>query len=168
MYLDKFGGTVKLAVAGFTLAAMTAGAAFAQDAVTLKWALWDWDKTAYYKPLIEAYQAKHPNVKFEPMDLGSQDYQQMISTQLTGGSKDIDIVTIKDVPGYTNLVRAGNIADLSGFVKDQKIELGPLWRPDRGTDHRWQDLLPAVPLRLLGRLLQQGYIRQSRRPLPHQ
>ncbi|MGO7200447.1 extracellular solute-binding protein, partial [Rhizobium ruizarguesonis] len=125
MYLDKFGGTVKLAVAGFTLAAMTAGAAFAQDAVTLKWALWDWDKTAYYKPLIEAYQAKHPNVKFEPMDLGSQDYQQMISTQLTGGSKDIDIVTIKDVPGYTNLVRAGNIADLSGFVKDQKIDPAP-------------------------------------------
>ncbi|KAF5887276.1 sugar ABC transporter substrate-binding protein, partial [Rhizobium sp. PEPV16] len=57
MYLDKFGGTMKLAVAGVTLAAMTAGAALAQDAVTLKWALWDWDKTAYYKPLIEAYQA---------------------------------------------------------------------------------------------------------------
>ncbi|KAF5887851.1 extracellular solute-binding protein, partial [Rhizobium sp. PEPV16] len=43
----------------------------------------------------------------------------------TGGSKDIDIVTIKDVPGYTNLVRAGNIADLSGFVKDQKIDPAP-------------------------------------------
>ncbi|MBY3156332.1 sugar ABC transporter substrate-binding protein [Rhizobium laguerreae] len=125
MYLDKFGRAMKLAVAGFTLAATTAGAALAQDAVTLKWALWDWDKTAYYKPLIEAYQAKHPNVKFEPMDLGSQDYQQMISTQLTGGSKDIDIVTVKDVPGYTNLVRAGNIADLSGLVKDQKIDPAP-------------------------------------------
>lgn len=125
MYLDKFGRTMRLALAGFTLAATTAGAALAEDAVTLKWALWDWDKTAYYKPLIEAYQAKHPNVKFEPMDLGSQDYQQMISTQLTGGSKDIDIVTIKDVPGYTNLVRAGNIADLSSFVKDQKIDPAP-------------------------------------------
>jgi len=48
MYWDKFGRTVKLAVAGFTLAATTAGAALAEDAVTLKWALWDWDKTAYY------------------------------------------------------------------------------------------------------------------------
>ena len=35
-------------------AVMTAGTALAQsgDVVTLKRALWDWDKIAYYKPLI--------------------------------------------------------------------------------------------------------------------
>ncbi|MBP1845156.1 multiple sugar transport system substrate-binding protein [Rhizobium petrolearium] len=118
---------MKLALAGLAFATTTAGSALAQsaDAVTLKWALWDWDKVAYYKPLIEAYEKKHPNVKFEPVDLGSQDYQQMISTQLTGGSKDIDIVTVKDVPGYANLVRAGSISDLSGFMKEQTIDAGP-------------------------------------------
>ncbi|WP_440409232.1 ABC transporter substrate-binding protein [Neorhizobium petrolearium] len=127
MSLDHFGRTMKLALAGLAFATTTAGSALAQsaDAVTLKWALWDWDKVAYYKPLIEAYEKKHPNVKFEPVDLGSQDYQQMISTQLTGGSKDIDIVTVKDVPGYANLVRAGSISDLSGFMKEQKIDAGP-------------------------------------------
>lgn len=127
MYLDNFGRSIRVALAGMALAATTAGSAFAQsgEAVTLKWALWDWDKVAYYKPLIEAYQAKHPNVKFEPIDLGSQDYQQMISTQLTGGSKDIDIVTVKDVPGYANLVRAGSISDLSGFMKEQKVDPAP-------------------------------------------
>ncbi|KKX33329.1 sugar ABC transporter substrate-binding protein [Rhizobium sp. LC145] len=124
MYLDHLGRSVKFALAGLALAATTANTAFAQsgEPVTLRWALWDWDKVAYYKPLIEAYQAKHPNVKFEPVDLGSQDYQQMISTQLTGGSKDIDIVTVKDVPGYANLVRAGNITDLSAFMTEQKID----------------------------------------------
>lgn len=127
MYLDHLGRSVKLALTGLALAATTANTALAQsgDVVTLRWALWDWDKVAYYKPLIEAYQAKHPNVKFEPVDLGSQDYQQMISTQLTGGSKDIDIVTIKDVPGYANLVRAGNITDLSAFMTEQKIDPAP-------------------------------------------
>jgi len=106
------------------VAVMAAGAVLAQsgDVVTLKWALWDWDKVAYYKPLIEAYQAKHPNVKFEAVDLGSQDYQQMIATQLAGGSKDIDIVTVKDVPNYANLVRAGTIEDLSGFMAKEKID----------------------------------------------
>lgn len=127
MSLDHFGRTMKLALAGLALATTAAGSALAQpaDAVTLKWALWDWDKVAYYKPLIEAYEKKHPNVKFEPVDLGSQDYQQMISTQLTGGSKDIDIVTVKDVPGYANLVRAGSISDLNGFMKEQKIDAEP-------------------------------------------
>ncbi|KAB1083881.1 sugar ABC transporter substrate-binding protein [Neorhizobium galegae] len=124
MYLGKFGRSVRFAMAGLAMATSVAGSAYAQsgNAVTLKWALWDWDKAAYYKPLIEAYQAKHPNVKFESVDLGSQDYQQMIATQLAGGSKDIDIVTVKDVPNYTNLVRAGSISDLSGFMTEQKID----------------------------------------------
>ncbi|MCQ1851934.1 ABC transporter substrate-binding protein [Neorhizobium galegae] len=124
MYLGKFGRSVRFAMAGLAMATSVAGSAYAQsgNAVTLKWALWDWDKVAYYKPLIEAYQAKHPNVKFESVDLGSQDYQQMIATQLAGGSKDIDIVTVKDVPNYTNLVRAGSISDLSGFMTEQKID----------------------------------------------
>ncbi|CDN52238.1 ABC transporter substrate-binding protein [Neorhizobium galegae] len=124
MYLGKFGRSVRFAMAGLAMATSVAGSAYAQsgNSVTLKWALWDWDKVAYYKPLIEAYQAKHPNVKFESVDLGSQDYQQMIATQLAGGSKDIDIVTVKDVPNYTNLVRAGSISDLSGFMTEQKID----------------------------------------------
>jgi multiple sugar transport system substrate-binding protein len=111
------------AMAGFILAASAAGSAMAQsDPVTLRWALWDWDKVAYYKPLIEAYEAKNPNIKVEAVDLGSQDYQQMIATQLTGGSDDIDIVTVKDVPNYTNLIRAGSIADLSSFMTEQQID----------------------------------------------
>lgn len=124
MYLGKFGRSVRFAMAGLAMATSIAGSAYAQsaNAVTLKWALWDWDKVAYYKPLIAAYQAKNPNVKFESVDLGSQDYQQMIATQLAGGSKDIDIVTVKDVPNYTNLVRAGSISDLSGFMTEQKID----------------------------------------------
>ncbi|WP_425468809.1 ABC transporter substrate-binding protein [Rhizobium straminoryzae] len=112
---------------GVGLSGMLAGMALAQSAepVTLKWALWDWDKVAYYKPLIDAYKAKHPNVTFEHVDLGSQDYTQMITTQLTGGSTDIDVVTVKDVPGYATLVKAGNIVDLTGYMREAKIETAP-------------------------------------------
>ena len=52
------------------------------DSVTLKWALWDWDATAYYKPLIDEYTKTHPNVKIEPLDLGSQDYSTMLQSTL--------------------------------------------------------------------------------------
>lgn len=68
--------------------------------VILKWALWDWESTTYYKPLIEAYEAANPNVKIEYLDLGSTDYMTMLSIQLTGGDDSIDVVTIKDIPGY--------------------------------------------------------------------
>ncbi len=90
--------------------------------VTLKWALWDWDATAYYKPLIEAYNTTHPDVKIEPLDLGSSDYQTMLSIQLTGGDDSIDIVTVKDIPGYNTLQKAGQLVNLNDFIKEKGID----------------------------------------------
>ena len=97
-------------------------AAQAQDTVTLKWALWDWDKTPYYQPLIEAYEAAHPNVKIENVDLGSTDYQTMLMTQLSGGGSDLDVVTVKDTPGYANMIRANTILDLTQDMKDAGLD----------------------------------------------
>lgn len=88
----------------------------ASDEVVLNWALWDWANTTYYKPLIEAYEAQHPNVKIEHTDLASATYQTMVMTQMTGGGSDIDIVAIKDVPGYANMVSAGALMDLNGSI----------------------------------------------------
>lgn len=95
----------------------------AKGPVTLKWALWDYAQTVYYKPLIEAFEAENPNIKIEPLDLGSTDYQTMLSTQLTGGDSSIDVVTIKDIPGYATLVKAGQLVNLNDYVKAKKINL---------------------------------------------
>ena len=85
----------------------------AGEEVTLKWAVWDINLTTYYQPLIDAYVADHPNVKIEMVDLGSTDYQNALITQLTGNA-DLDVVCVKDIPGYANLVKGGYLADLSG------------------------------------------------------
>ena len=82
--------------------------------VTINWAIWDFDKTVYYKPLIEAYEAKHPDVKVEYTDLGSADYNQMVMTQLTGNGSDLDVITIKDIPGYVQMINTGRLLDLTG------------------------------------------------------
>lgn len=74
------------------------------DAVKLKWAVWDIASTTYYQPLIDAYKAKNPNVEIEMVDLGSQDYSTALATQLSGSDTDLDVVCVKDVPGYANLV----------------------------------------------------------------
>lgn len=85
------------------------------EAITLKWALWDIDATAYYKPLIDAYTAKNPNVTIEMVDLGSTDYMTVLATQLAGGADDLDIITIKDIPGYSNLVNLGMLEPLNNY-----------------------------------------------------
>lgn len=97
-------------VAAFGLAGSTA---LAGDSVTLNWALWDWNNVSYYQPLIDGYEASHPDVKIEYTDLGSSDYNQMVMTQLTGGADEIDIVSIKDIPGYAQMVNTGRLLNLS-------------------------------------------------------
>ncbi len=109
-----------------TSAPTSANNASASDApadkpVTLKWALWDWEATAYYQPIIDAYKAEHPNVTIEYVDLGSTDYMTMLSTQLSGGA-DLDVLTIKDIPGYANLVKQNHLEPLNGYIADKGID----------------------------------------------
>lgn len=104
-------------IAGLSL--LSAGAAQAEQ-VTLNWALWDYSKGPYFKALIDAYEAKHPDVKVNYTDLGSTDYSTILQTQLTGGGGDLDIITVKDVPGYANLVRSKLLEDVKGAVNDPK------------------------------------------------
>ncbi|WP_445678773.1 ABC transporter substrate-binding protein [Radicibacter daui] len=96
--------------------------AHAEDQVTINWALWDWAATAYYQPLIDAFQAKHPNIKVAYTDLGSADYSTMAMTQLAGGASDLDVVTIKDVPGYANMIKANALLPLNDDMKAAKID----------------------------------------------
>lgn len=95
------------------------------EEVTLKWAVWDINLTTYYQPLIDAYVADHPNVKIEMIDLGSSDYQNALITQLTGNA-DLDVVCVKDIPGYANLVKGGYLSDLSGEGVDSSLYGGTI------------------------------------------
>lgn len=97
-------------------------AATIASAETINWALWDWDKTAYYKPLIKAFEAKYPDIKVTYTDLGSADYNTMLMTQLSGGGSDLDVVQVKDIPGYANLMKSNAIISLNDDIKKAGID----------------------------------------------
>ena len=95
----------------------------AEEEVTLKWALWDISSTVYYEPLIEAFEAAHPGVKVEMVDLGSTDYSTVLGTQLSGSGCDFDVVTIKDTPGYITLVNKGVLTPLDEKIAADGVDL---------------------------------------------
>jgi len=103
-----------------TGASQSSGSA-ASGQVNLKWAMWDKDLTVYYQPIIDAYKAKKPNVTIELIDLGSADFMTVLSTQLSGGA-DLDVLTIKDIPGYANLVRQNRLEPLNSYIKSANID----------------------------------------------
>lgn len=97
-----------------TSAATAESTGSGDEAVTLNWALWDKDSTAYWQALADGYMASHPNVTIEMTDLGSTDYMTQLATQLAGGNGELDVLSIKDIPGYSNLINLGLLEPLSG------------------------------------------------------
>lgn len=95
----------------------------AEGQTVLKWSIWDKDLTAYYQPLVEEFEKQNPDLKIEMVDLGSSDYQTVLGTQLTGSGSDFDIVTIKDVPGYTTLVNKGVLEPLDEYIAADSVDL---------------------------------------------
>ena len=92
----------------------TAESTASGDSVTLNWALWDKDSTAYWAALADGYMASHPGDTIEMTDLGSTDYMTQLATQLAGGNGELDVLSIKDIPGYSNLINLGMLEPLSG------------------------------------------------------
>ncbi|BCJ95166.1 sugar ABC transporter substrate-binding protein [Anaerocolumna cellulosilytica] len=93
------------------------------EPITLKWSVWDINSTTYYQPLIDTYEAAHENVKIEMVDLGSADYMTVLATELTGNDSDIDIATIKDIPGYATLVEKNALEPLNSYIKTAGIDV---------------------------------------------
>lgn len=92
------------------------------EETNLTWALWDKDATVYYEPLVEAFEKDNPGVNIELLDLGSTDFMTVLGTQLSGGDDSIDIVTIKDIPGYASLVNKNQLEPLSELAKDVNLD----------------------------------------------
>ena len=89
-----------LLIALISLSAVFAGGSSesaADGKTTLTWAVWDYATTSYYDALIDAYEASHPDVNVEVIDLGSADYQTALQIQLSGGGSEFDVVAIKDI-----------------------------------------------------------------------
>lgn len=95
----------------------------AAEPVTLKWAIWDKDSTPYWVALQEEYEATHPGVTVEMVDLGSADYMTVLATELSGSGSDFDVVTIKDVPGYATLVSKNTLEPLDSYIADAGIDV---------------------------------------------
>ena len=67
---------------------------------------------ANWQAMADGYMASHKDVTIEMVDLGSSDYMTVLATQLAG-SADLDIVTIKDIPGYANLINLDYLKPLN-------------------------------------------------------
>jgi multiple sugar transport system substrate-binding protein len=84
--------------------------------VVLKVTVWNYDTTPEFKALFEAYEKENPNVKIEPIDIEAAQYDQKLTTMLASGD-NTDVLTMKNVIGYSNYANRGQLKDMSEYVK---------------------------------------------------
>lgn len=106
-----------------TVAESSEAPAEAAEEVTLRWAIWDQETTAYWNDIKAAYEDSHQGVTVEMVDLGSTDYMTVLATELSGDGTDFDVVTIKDVPGYATLVQKNAILALDDYIAQDGVDL---------------------------------------------
>ena len=94
------------------------------EQVTINWALWDLEANAYWTNLAGGYMAEHPNVTIEMTDLGSTDYMTQLATQLAGNNSELDVVSIKDIPGYSNLINLGYLEPMNDNLTIPEEDFG--------------------------------------------
>lgn len=117
--------------------------AMAEEEQTLTWALWDLESTAYWRALAEGYEASHPGVHIEIIDLGSTDYMTALATQLAGGNGELDVLSIKDIPGYANLINLEVLEPMNGKLTTPEESFGGVLEQLTAADGNYY----AVPFR---------------------
>ncbi|MCL2801122.1 MAG: extracellular solute-binding protein [Treponema sp.] len=93
-----------------------------EEQVSIKVAHWDVTTHQYVTPLIEAFKLAYPNISIEVIDIPSADYTQRLTVMLNGGS-DVDVFWIKDGDTTKSIANRGQLADLSNYVRQDKINL---------------------------------------------
>jgi multiple sugar transport system substrate-binding protein len=98
------------------------GSVSAQDQVNLRMTVWDLATTPYWQAVVDAYQEANPNVTIELIDIASAEYQDVVNVMLSGGD-DVDIITVKDIPGYSAMLTRGQIIPLNDYIEAADIDL---------------------------------------------
>ena len=106
--------TLALVLAAMMMLSLLAVPALAEDQV-LKIVTWDATTTPYLDAQKAAFEATHPGVTIEYIDVASQDFFVKTTTMLEGGDKS-DIFMVKEVPDLINWVAQGFAAPLNEYV----------------------------------------------------
>lgn len=94
----------------------------AAEDTTLTIVAWDVNTTGYLTAQKEAYEASHPGVKIEYIDVSSQDYDVKVGAMLAAGDTS-DIFMIKTVPGLMNWNDAGYAMSLNDYIAASNYDL---------------------------------------------
>ncbi|MBQ8162697.1 MAG: sugar ABC transporter substrate-binding protein [Clostridia bacterium] len=116
----------------------------AEDSKTLTIVAWDANTTGYLTAQKEAYEAAHPGVTIEYIDVSSQDYDTKVAAMLAGGDTS-DIFMVKDIPALLNWYEAGYAENLNDYIAAANYDLNGFVGME--VNYKFNDEQVALPFR---------------------
>ena len=117
-------------------------AAARQEPVTLKLiSLSDWPP--HWAPVVEAFQARHPNITIEHEVYPFRQLYEIIEVRMQGKREDVDLMAV-DVPLVASYSLRGYLKPLDEYFSAD--ELASTWVPASGEARRDDGQLMAAPL----------------------
>jgi multiple sugar transport system substrate-binding protein len=116
----------------------------ADEPITLTMTAWDVATTPYWQAVVDAYEAQNPNVKVELIDVTSAEYHDKVNIMLSGGD-ETDIITVKDIPGYSAMLTRGQIIPLNDYIDADSFDLSVY--SGAGEELTFEGSIYALPFR---------------------
>lgn len=106
-----------------SVASTPASSSVAQaEEVTITVSTWDTATNPADSQAIAAFEAAHPNIHVEVVDIPSADYTAKLSVMLNGGS-DLDAFWVKDADTTLELSEKGQLVNLNDLIKRDGVDL---------------------------------------------
>lgn len=113
-------------LAFLVLALVAMSAVVSAQKITLKYAFWgNPDAIGVEKDIIDAYEAKNPNVKIEPVAIGYGDYHTKLQIMIAGGQAP-DVMRI-DTYFFQDFMKNKALKDITNLIKTNKFDLSKLY-----------------------------------------
>lgn len=94
--------------------------ASAEENTTLTIVAWDVGTTPYYQAQKEAFEATHPGVTIEYVDVASQDWDTKAGTMLSGGDTS-DLFMVKQNINIMNWAQQGFAEPLTDYIAQGQL-----------------------------------------------
>ena len=115
-------GSASSSAAGSVSASGATAASTTGEQTTIKVSTWDYTSNPRFENIVNAFEAAHPDIKVEVIDIPSADYTTKLSVMLNGGS-EVDAFVIKDADTTKSLVDKGQLTDLTDLIESDGVDL---------------------------------------------
>lgn len=95
-----------------------------QEKIKLRFACWDYETTGYNKATVEAFEAAHPDIEVEVIDIPAKEYSEKLTVMLSAG-EDIDVFLGKSPESIGGIILRDQALAIDEYVKKENYNTKP-------------------------------------------